>query len=456
MRPPATAQTGRGAARAGGFAVAAALMLLFAAPAAVLILNNYDAGRAANDQNAFHLPTLRAFARQFPRFDLSDYRSATSPGYHLVMAMVDRAVGDDVQLLRIVSATFALGLLATLGVAVAMRVPAWTAFWLCLPIVYSLYVFGAGAWLLPDDAAWWGVLAVLLVALRARMSARTYLLAAVLLAVVAFVRQNQIWLAAVLWLAAWLEPVSPPSASSGRSTASGRLRRVMLMVAATLPAFLLLAWLFCLWRGFVPPAFQRNASAPADVPVNQGLSPAAPLMATAMLGVFGTFYLGYLLPHAWPLLRQSPHARRVVGASTLAALLIGLLPRSDYDMSAGRWSGLWNVAKRLPTIAHRSPLVVALTVLGAFILSLCWLTLGPRDRRILIFAWLIFAAAQVVSATAYVRYYEPFALILLPLACSRSTAQAAAPSSAAPPYAFIGPLLLALLLGVVTVLSLRA
>ena len=33
---------------------------------------------------------------------------------------------------------------------------------LCLPVVASLYVFGSGAWLLPDNAAWWGVLEVML------------------------------------------------------------------------------------------------------------------------------------------------------------------------------------------------------------------------------------------------------------------------------------------------------
>ena len=31
---------------------------------------------------------------------------------------------------------------------------------LVLPLAVSLYIFSAGAWILPDNAGWWGVLAI--------------------------------------------------------------------------------------------------------------------------------------------------------------------------------------------------------------------------------------------------------------------------------------------------------
>ena len=43
------------------------------------------------DQRDYHLPVILEFARTLPTPDLSDYNSATTPGYHLLMAVAVRA-----------------------------------------------------------------------------------------------------------------------------------------------------------------------------------------------------------------------------------------------------------------------------------------------------------------------------------------------------------------------------
>src|SRR5215218_6469406 len=185
---------------------AAALAALFLALAVPLILRFQGYTRATWDQDAYHLPTVVKFDREWPRPDFSDYPSATTPGYHLVLAAVRRVSGADHRALRVAAALFTAGLLATFGWSVGRRVGPWTAVAVGLPLACSAYVFSSGVWLLPDNAAWWGVLGMLMVALRPRADWRTYAGGGAILLAVVLVRQLHLWTAAVLVVAAWLGP----------------------------------------------------------------------------------------------------------------------------------------------------------------------------------------------------------------------------------------------------------
>src|SRR5215213_8044224 len=101
---------------------AVTLAALFLAIAVPLILKFPDQGRAAWDQVAFHLPTVVKFAGEWPRLDFSDYPSATTPGYHAVLATVRKLFGGDDRSLRVVAAVFTVGLLATFGWSAGRRV----------------------------------------------------------------------------------------------------------------------------------------------------------------------------------------------------------------------------------------------------------------------------------------------------------------------------------------------
>ena len=418
-------------------ATATVLVALFLTATLPLIFTDYERGRAADDQNMWHLPAIRQFAGQLPRPDLHDYLSATTPLYHLLIAATDRWVSPDLRVLRLLGALFTAGLLATLGAAVARRAPIGIAIALCLPMVASLYVFGSGAWLLPDNAGWWGVLAVMLLCFRQRVDASTYVGGAVLLLLLVLVRQSHAWTAAPLWAAVWM------GSDAGQLPArpAAPAARLTWIVVATIPAAAIVLYFFHLWHGPVPPSIQFFHD-PSRA-VGKSWNPAVPATVLGVVGVLGIFYLGFT---------SGAKTRRAVLftlAGAAIGLLLGVLPVSTYSHEAGRESGIWNLVQHAPIIAHRSLVIVALSVLGGALLGWWSAALEVRDRVILVTTWAAFIAAQTVNTTAWQRYYEPFVLMMLSLMAVR------VPGGRRGPVAAAGPVLLAAILTLITVLSLR-
>ena len=73
-----------------GFLLAAVFLLLTLVP----VLSGYDQYyNKSYDMELFHVPVIRSFAEQFPAIDLSDYNSATTPGMHIVLAIVVKVLG---------------------------------------------------------------------------------------------------------------------------------------------------------------------------------------------------------------------------------------------------------------------------------------------------------------------------------------------------------------------------
>jgi len=423
------------------------LYVLFAVP---LILFTPPGNRAGEDESQYHLPAILKFASEWPHFDFRSYTSATTPGYHLVLATVARFVSDNVHVLRAAGAVFTMGLLVTLAAGLARRVGAREAIALCLPVVCSSYVFKSGVWILPENAAWWGLLAVLLLALRHKVDATSYVAGGVLLAALVFVRQMHLWSASLLWLAAWLGGSGSTVDRSTESALPHRFARAAVMFLATLPAAAIVAWFFHLWGGMVPEIYRLHGEARTGSVYMDGGNPATPAMVLSLAGAIGLFFL----PFAW---RAGPERLRgdrrlipVLLAGALVGLLVGILPETSYDAAAGRWSGLWNVVARLPTVAHRSPLIVALATLGGGMIAFWCVALGRRDRWLFLAAWTVFTLAQSASSMAWQRYYEPFLLITFALAAARVD-----PNEQRPRWAPVGPALLALLLAATTAATIR-
>jgi hypothetical protein len=418
--------------------------------------------RAANDQNEYHLKAIRQFAAQWPRPNLRDYASATTPGYHLAMALVDRFVTGNEIALRAAGASFTVGMLATLGWLLAGRTPrARDAVALSLPLVTSLYTFSSGIYLLPDNAAWWGVVLAIALALdgRQRWGGRTAGAAGALLLALVLVRQVHLWAAGLFIAAAWLgrsDRILPPTAKSldPDGTIHARSRRTGLMVAACVPAVIAVACFMRIWHGTMPPSIAAEIHfgwKPPEAGIRlAGPNWAVPAAVLAVAGALGPFYAGYLLP-AMRVGRVRP-AWVLAGASL--ALLIAVLPRTSYEYGT-RSSGLWNVVRKLPTLADRSPLIVGLAALGGATLGAWLQAVARRDAWILGAAFVGYAASQVPNPSAFHRYYEPFALIVFALAAVRALdhpgerpATAAAPP---PPKAWVGPAVAAALLGTITI-----
>lgn len=434
--------------------------------------------RATDDEKTYHLPTIEQFARQWPRPDVSDYPSAATPGYYLALAPVRRFFSADVRRLRLVGLVFSVGLVATLVGAVGRRASPGIAEVLCLPFICSLYVISSGARLLPDNAGWWGALAILLIALRRRVDMWTYVGGVVVLLALVLVRQIHLWAAAALVVAGWLGPEREEDVGReqgrdvGRASArrprdrqeAGEIRcaeahptfipepvpahflvppavvRLAWTAVAILPSLAVLVYFFHHWDGTLPPN-------PAVRRLNAGANPAVPAMALAVFGTVGVFFAGFLLPHRATVRRAWP----AVVAGAVVGTAAGLIVPTDYDMAAGRWSGLWNLARHLPTVAHRSPLVAGLAALGGAMLAAWWAALPRRDGWVFVTAWVAFAAAHTATHEAFQRYYEPWALALLAVGASRLGSAGTSDSNIR--WAAAGPLLLAGLLAAITFMS---
>ncbi len=146
-------------------------------------------------------------------------------------------------------------------------------------------------------------------------------------------------------------------------------------------------------------------------------NPATPAFVLAVFGMYGVFFAGELLPRLGGLWRTS---RGYLVGVTLAGLALGAAPESTYSLNAGRFSGLWDLAARLPAVQGRSVVIVLLATWGAASLLAWTIPLPRRERLIVGLAFAGFMAALSAGHYAFQRYVEPFALIVLVLLAARS------------------------------------
>ncbi|MBL9141298.1 MAG: hypothetical protein JNK53_05470, partial [Phycisphaerae bacterium] len=245
---------------------------LMAAQAGLLIFLGEPAGSWANDQTTYHLEAIQKFATELPTPDIVDYKSATSPGWHLMLALLVKA-GATTTTLRMVSA--AVGVLLTL---VATHTAArWTsprtAALLTLPLALTPYAVGGSAWITTDVPA----LACVALSMAALLKGfGTTGLApfgrssghdrwspwgtACWAMVGVAIRQPVVWLAAlIMWRGV-------------------RERRPSAIFAAMLPVAVL-GVLVMMWGGLIPPAYRALHQ--------RGANPAGLVVFLALIGAWG-------------------------------------------------------------------------------------------------------------------------------------------------------------------------
>lgn len=434
-----------------GLTLAAALPIIFVGGGLMV-------GRGAFDQFYFHEPTIRAFARALPSIDLRDYFSATTPGFHLVLAVFARVVDSTRQGLQLAGLGFSLGLVGLLGWALERSArgagrSVFEALGLGTPFVCSIYVFLSAVWLLPDNAGWLGVLALLLLALRPAYRWVDAMVMGLVLSALVFTRQSHLWAAAVVWAWAWLS-AGPFDRWSWRQLMARPVERGIALcwgIASTLPAFAIVGGLARLWGGLTPPHFHAQH--------NAGVNPATPAFALALTAVYSCFLIAYLGP---TLLRLWREQRRLLLIAGGIGALLAIAPATTY-LFESRSTGLWNLVKlfdqRGIVFAGRtSPVIVILGTVGA-VCVVGWLAmLGPRRRLIALVALLAFIVAQSANSNAWQRYLEPMLLMALALIAASSPAATSRASSSRRERALgvlriAGPMALALALAGVTAMS---
>jgi hypothetical protein len=379
------------------------LYLLAAVPMIVL---QHDRGRGRFDHLNYHEPMILRFAEQWPSPDLGNYLSATTPLYHLVLAAVAKYVSPSLVVLQGVGALFTVGLLIVLVRWLSARVGHVTATMLGLSVIASLYVFSAGVYLLPDNAGWLGVLAILLIALRPRFDAWTWAGGGAVLLALVLTRQSHLWAMGMLFCAGWLGgSFAPKSGGLGEIGAlltdpGRRLARLLVVIAGCVPALLALGWFVRTWGGLTVPIYHDYMKGP---------NPATPAIVLAQIGVIGAFHIGFWWRHAIDLVRRRPGVAALGIGIGLAVLLA---PATTYDRDAGRYSGLWNLTAKAPDLAGHANLGVLVLGIGGIVALSAWLAgLDARKRWVMLGTLVAFAAAASVPKNAWTRYHEPMLLM---------------------------------------------
>ncbi len=382
------------------FLAAVLACLVSLVPTMFLILTGHNSGRAAWDSVVFHELFIRQLAEGWPRFDFSNPLTATTPGYHVLLAtFVVMGLGSEMAL-RIISALIGASLCGLLAAWLAKRSSKYDAVLLTLPLACSSYVVFSGAWLLPDNMGWLGVATILLLTLHPSVSWKPVILGSVALIGLVFVRQVHIWAAVMVWVSAWLN--ARDTERSVFDAIPSRAWHAGLAVLMTLPAFAVLWWFVDHWGGLTAPRFQTNIT---------GLGPATPAFLLVQIAAFSVGFLPWLGP---PIVRTWKRMPRVIVAAAAVGAVLAILPDTSFSESGGRYSGFWAFAKLTPPIAGRtSPFFVALAPIGAVVFA-CGLVEAPRRTAWVLLACLFaFAAAQSTTTNSFQRYHEPMILILL-------------------------------------------
>ncbi|MEL6499189.1 MAG: hypothetical protein AAGJ54_10530 [Planctomycetota bacterium] len=400
----------------GGFPIGAAgLALATFTIYAALVLIGFESQRAAFDARAYHLVVIEGFTATWPVADVSNYLSATTPGFHWLLAGAAKFGASQVTLELIAAGIGALlvGALAWW----AARESRWGLGWVvALPLAASAYVVHAGTTVLPDNAGWLGVLAVLLLCLRPPAGLAWIAVGLAMLGLV-LLRQSHVWAAGGVVAAGWLG--ASGSLLLGRDVLARKTRRTLLAIATALPAVAVLALFVWVWGGLVPPTF-AGQSGGAHPDVQSRLSLIAPAYILMLAGLYAPFFAAWW----WGGLRESwQRAAVFAAAGAVVGVVLALIGPSTFSLEAGREGGYWRLIQAGPVVGDRTSVVLlVLSAFGGAMAGACGSALPARRRWLLLVALAGFAAAQVVNANTWQRYYEPFVLLLLAVAsalCAR-------------------------------------
>jgi 4-amino-4-deoxy-L-arabinose transferase-like glycosyltransferase len=354
-----------------------------------------------SDADVYQLPTILQFRHGL---DFSDYPSAQTPLFHLVMAGWGKLVGFELWRLRLLNVAISYG--AALALLRLLRrttsLGELPAFALTLAFALSPYFFGASFTLLTDNLA---ILFALLALERIHRysqdgSLGAFALACLCAGAAALTRQSFLWVALVaaafLALREWRSP--------GRLCAGGALLALSLAPLAALAIE---------WNGLVPPSADPLSCGLCTDKPGVGRDSLTLRTVGFTLGVLGV-YAAVLLGPAAARARRAPWALIGGGVAVgVAVLLISPLEYKPIGVEPGDAGHLWQVSKHLPTVLGSSLLFWAVVPVGAAAAALLARRAGWTSLATVYLA--CFLAVALPVALVYQKYFDPFALLAVAL-----------------------------------------
>jgi len=387
------------------------------APIAALNVR-HASGRATFDQVLFHEHTVDAMIPSWPVLHLTypDHFVAMTPGFHWVLAGVAKLTGMGDPGLRLFVLVATVAVFSVLGIMLGKRCGVVMGSVLVAPFMASVYVASSSAWMLADNAGWMWVCLLAILALWHSPTARWAVVAGAGLLLAVWTRQSYLFLAAPLWVAAWLkEAPGGPAGSNPLVAIPTRAKNLLPMAVATLPAIALLVYLYRVWGGLVPHEFQGQYD---------GANPSNIALQLVMLGGFSIFFLPALLgvgEDGWRRRCRGIIRRAIpwmILSGVLAAAITSFVPTTS-NPKAGRAGLVWSAADKinlLGPIGDCNPLIVVVATGGGALLVLVLACTPTRQRWVLGALFAGFGIAQGASSEVWQRYHEPFALLFLALA----------------------------------------
>jgi 4-amino-4-deoxy-L-arabinose transferase-like glycosyltransferase len=356
------------------------------------------------DAAIYQLPTIMQFREGL---SLSDYPSAQTPLFHLVMAGWGKLVGFELWKLRLLNVAIsygaALALLRLLRRTTSLAVL--PAFALTLAFALSPYFFGASFTLLTDNLA---ILFALLALERVYAYSRdgslgAFALAALFTCGAVMTRQSFLWVALVAGGFLVLRERRDPARLAGG---------VAMLALALAP----LGALAIEWNGLVPPsADPSSCGLCTDKPGvgRDSLTLRTVGFTVAVLGLYAAALLGP------GLVRRRPRidARLVAAGAAVGVALVLISPLefkpAEAQPGAGDAGWLWQVAKHSPLVLGSELLFWIAAPLGGVAAALLARRAGWTSLASVYLG--CFLAVALPVALVYQKYFDPFALLAVAL-----------------------------------------
>jgi hypothetical protein len=394
-----------------------ALALIFLVLVVPLALKSEIDIYDARDEESFHYPTIRDFWDDFPSIDLANYRSATTPLYHIILALGARVMGLNVIPLRLFSALFSLGCLLVFYTYLSKRGDRLKAFFFTALLLFSPYFIGPAIRLSTDNA---GLLLALLAIYAMEFSApttRNFVLTNVLILAAVWVRQIYVWLLGAYVLF-----------NLRRTEFALEGKTLIRLIWPTLIPIVGLAYFVFLWKGLTPPPFAGHFS--------YGLNWDVPVFLVSLVGFYGLFFSPWLLQ----LYRRKPGLLPFIVLMIFAAGYLLLHPVSnEYPLVDGsifyRGGALWLIASRLPNFIGSALLFWVLFPLGLAFLYLMARYLASRREHLIMICFALWLTANITNKDTYQKYYEPLLFFFMGYVLVTIETKGEK-------YAWIGPMLL--------------
>ena len=346
-----------------------------------------------NDEKDFHYPIILRFIETFPKMELWDYRSSTTPLFHVVFAVLGKFISPSLPFLRAVNVgvTYLAGLILFVIFRKVLEADFWSSVLSALALVLLPYVFGISFLLLTDNLAMMFAVIAIYFALLYIHGGRWNLIAfAAFFAMCSIMtRQLYLWLFVLLFAA---------SVWRSRDDAAEPISGIFALIALAAAPLIVL---FVSW-GALTPEIDHDF-------FQVGLRPI--VFFTACVGAYGAPFLAVQVwENRWP--RLSTLAITIGAILLITTVLLWFSPLKYFQPPLCREAVcptptdgyLWRASLWLPSIGGSSLLFWILIPFGLGTVLYAWREQQFRSLPLVIyFSYGVFSLANV---SLFQKYFD--------------------------------------------------